>query len=291
MSVVDVLRKHDESANISLDDRYRASASRTITWTVTVNDPANDTVATVEASVLVVQVGNAHPDSIYYRCKRRDTRRVSPILFEVTATYETPQFDPGTSGTDSPNPLTVPPLITYSTVTTEEPIDIDINGAALATANGESYTGITRAISDLQVTIVRNYAAFTGSAFYLYIDSVNSDSFLGFPPGTAKVNTIEAREIIQDDWRYWEVSVSIQFRKPYLVAPAEAWYKRVRHEGFMIKKSGVSKPVRGVDGEGNPIVQPVLLASDGTELPANGTPHYQTFKVYESRAFSGMALV
>lgn len=294
MSVVDVLPKVDASGDITLDDRYRARGTKSRAWTVTVSDPVNDTETTVEQSPLVVQPGNAHPDSIYYRCVRRTARRISTVLFEVTADYETPEFDPGTSGTDTPNPLAVPALITYGTYSSDEPIDEDTNGAAIATVNGELFQGITRQVSDLQITITKNFATFTPAAFYLYIDSVNSDTFLGFPPGTLRVAGLDAKEVVQDDWRYAEVTASILARKPYRTSNARAWWKRIRHEGFYVKTSQFQdEPERATDGSTppEPVVMPVYLDDNGFRLAANAQPKWLEFQVYESRAFSGMGFV
>lgn len=298
MAVVDVLRKVDSSGEVSLDDRYRAFANKTVTWTATVDDPANDTETTVENSVLVVQPGNAHPDSVYYRCKRRTVRKVSPVLYEITAIYETPQFDPGVSGTGSPNPLTVPALITFDTYSSDELIDEDTNGNAIATANGELFQGVTRQVSDLQITITKNFASFTPSAFYTYIDSVNSDVFIGFPAGTVRCAGISAREIVQDDWRYWEVTVVFLARKPYRTSNARAWWVRVRHEGFYVRKvdpfgnlpDGRERATDDQDPP-QPVVQPVFLAENGDKLQMGSNPFWKEFQVYESRAFAPMGLV
>lgn len=292
MAVDTVLLKHDMSGDISLDDRYRASGTKSRTWTVTVTDPANDTETTVEASSLVVKVGSAHPDSVYYRCKKVTTRRVSPLLFEVTATYETPDYDPGTSGTGTPNPLLVPALITYGTYSSDELIDEDINGGGIQTVNGELFQGVSRQVSDLQITIQKNFSSFTPAAFYTYIDSVNSDSFLGFPPGVLRVSGIEASEVVQDDWRYWSVSVTLLARKPYRVPNAQAWWIRIRQEGFYVRTLG-DEIVRAEDEDTPPqkVVQPVLLDDDGQKLAKGVPPKYKTFQVYDSRAFATMGLL
>lgn len=300
MAVLNVKRNPDDSGVITLDDRYRASGTKTIVYTAVVDDPANDTVTTVETSPLVIQPGNAHPDSVYYRCKNRTVKQVSPLLYEITAVFETPKYDPGTSGTDTPNPLLVPALVTYGTYGSEELIDEDVNGQPIATKAGELFQGVTRTLSDLQITVVKNFGSFVPSSFYLYIDSVNSDTFLGFPPGTVRCSGIEAREAVQDDWRYWEVTCSFLVRKPYRVSNAQAWWLRIRHEGLYEKLSPGDGAIRIREDEPDPetnerpkVVQPQYLDAAGKALRplGDGTPNWLPFQVYESRSFATMGLV
>jgi len=221
----------------------------------------------------------------------------------VTADYASPPYKEGDENSTQ-TPLSQPTIISYFTITSEEPIEDDIDGQPIATANGEPFEGITRPISGSGVRLQKNFATFDPASFYLFIDCVNSDTFLGFPPGTLRIANISSDEqfYTDDDGNevpYWSVSVEIHARKPYRVEPSEAWYKRVKHEGYLVRyqdpfgSGTLMDPTRAVDENGLPAAKPVLLAEDGTKLPIPENaltvePVFILFPVFEQVSFASM---
>lgn len=211
---------------------------------------------------------------------------VSPVMTIITYTASG-KFGP--SGPDD-NPLNMPPKIDWTDAETDEPIDVDFDGNPIVTINNEPIEGVTTKIADQVVTIQRNYAAFSPYATAAYRRSVNSDTFLGYPAGTAKMIRFNAKEIRGDGLpAYWDVTASIQFRLPYRTTATKAWHARVLNQGYYIKSG--SNIIRATDSNGEPVVKPVLLKTDGTREtnPANAT--FLEFKRYGALPYNALGLL
>jgi hypothetical protein len=200
----------------------------------------------------------------------------------------------GEVGATGNSPLNQSPDIVWSNTTSNEAVDEDILGNPIVTVNNEPIYGATRLIPDLVLSVTRNYALFSPWLTWQYLHSVNSDSFLNFPPGTGKFMSFNARQTVSNGLSYWRVSATIQFRYPYRTTPDKAWYARVRHEGFKVKLAG--KVVKAVDKHQQPVNRPVLLNDDGTERKQNAagvTPaaRWLEFQMYTSLPYAALGLI
>lgn len=225
--------------------------------------------------------------------------RPSPILWIVTVDY-TGELGPGDSNNEN-NPLFAPPRIDWDDVESEQEIDEDFDGNPIQTINGEPIEGVKALIPDQTVAIKRNMLLFNPYVQARYRRAVNSDIFLGWPPGTAKLMKLSASNVPNDQGGYWEVSAQIQFRYPYRTTPEKAWYSRVRHEGYYerVELSGPgagTKVVRAVDANKEPVTKPVLLDASGFRIPGVEpgevqTAHWLEFKLYDSLPYSALGLL
>lgn len=225
--------------------------------------------------------------------------RLSPILWIVTVDY-TGELGPGDSNNEN-NPLFAPPRIDWDDVESEQEIDEDFDGNPIQTINGEPIEGVKALIPDQTVSIKRNMLLFNPYVQARYRRAVNSDIFLGWPPGTAKLMKLSASNVPNDQGGYWEVSAQIQFRYPYRTTPEKAWYSRVRHEGYYerVELSGPgagTKVVRAVDANKEPVTKPVLLDESGFRIPGVEpgevqTAHWLEFKLYDSLPYSALGLL
>jgi hypothetical protein len=282
----------------SVDDKGWTTATAQLRFNAFCTDP-NDNEGIVRDSVLIPYEKSRHPYFAQLRCMGIDVSRRGPLHYEVTADY---QSRPYREGNGDQSPLSQPTIISYFTITSEEPIEDDVDGNAIVTACGEPIEGITRPISDLGVRLQKNFGSFDPASFYLFIDCVNSDTFLGFPPGTLRIANIGADEQFftdedNNEVPFWAVNVEIHARKPYRVEPSEAWYKRVRHEGYRVKSanpfSGELEFVKATDDAGFPVNKPVLLNEDGTKksIPKDDLSveaDHLLFEVFSSVSFSSM---
>lgn len=225
--------------------------------------------------------------------------RPSPILWIVTVDY-TGELGPGDSNNEN-NPLFAPPRIDWDDVESEQEIDEDFDGNPIQTINGEPIEGVKALIADQTVAIKRNMLLFNPYVQARYRRAVNSDIFLGWPPGTAKLMKLSASNVPNDEGGYWEVSAQIQFRYPYRTTPEKAWYGRIRHEGYYerVELSGPgagTKVVRAVDSNKEPVTKPVLLDENGYRIPGvepgeQQTAHWLEFKLYDSLPYSALGLL
>jgi hypothetical protein len=225
--------------------------------------------------------------------------QVGPIFWMATVDYsgelalkEDETYD---------NPLFAPPRIDWDDVETEEETDEDFDGRPIQTKNGEAITGVAALIPDQTVTIKRNLLLFNPYVQARYRRSVNSDLFLGWPPGTAKLVKLSASNVVTKELAYWEVTGQVRFRFPYRTTPEKAWYKRVMHKGYneRIELSGPGAGtaiVRAVDDNKEPVTKEVLLDARGFRIPeaAEGEEqiaHWLEFKLYDSLPYNALGLI
>jgi hypothetical protein len=123
--------------------------------------------------------------------------------------------------------------------------------------------------------------------FYEFFNTTNSEPFLGFPAGVAKVDDLKAKPVIIAEELFWEVTVTILFRKPYFVSNDKAWYLRLRDEGFHVLVNG--KPARAqIFGED--AAKPVALNEDGTMRDPDLPPLFKEFQNLDESNFNDMNL-
>ena len=86
------------------------------------------------------------------------------------------------------------------------------------------------------------------------------------------------------------MTARIQFRYPYAnTTPAQAWYKRWRHEGLWENLGGIIQRAR--DNLGQEVTKPVLLKADGTKETDPDAALFIHSQVYGSLPYSGLGLL
>lgn len=270
----------------SPDGRRRvATAQRAYTMTLDASDDLD--VATQAAGLPLVN--NAFPGAPMVICRKLTPRRLSPVLAQVTCHY---------SGEVSPEDMSRKPIDTSvkidgGWVVTEEPIDQDINGAPIVTANNEPIDGLTERVVDDRISIERNYINWNPYLVRLYKRATNSDTFYGYLPGTARIMQITHSAVYVDGvTEYFRVRAEVNFREPYNTIPYRAWWKRVRHEGFLVRKAATSPPEPAWDEVTKTrATRPVLLKEDGTREtdPENAT--WLEWQVLDYLPFAALGLL
>lgn len=233
----------------------------------------------VVAASGIPRIGDRHGTGIDSYCERVDPQRVSPIFWVVTVSYRGIGSDDGVK-------------VRWTDTSTTEPVDRDINGRAIMTANMEPVQGLSMDVADQVCTITRKFLSIDTAGIAMYRRATNSDTFLGWPPGTARLVGFDA----ENDFLYgetnqkWAVTARIQFREPYAnTTPAQAWYKRWRHEGLYIKDGSIVR--RATDGTGNDVSRPVLLKVDGTQETNPDNAYFFHTQVYGSLPYSALGLI
>jgi hypothetical protein len=227
--------------------------------------------------------GNQHYSGAPAFVTSVDPQAVSPILTVVTIGYtgEAGEFEVASDTVD----------VEWTDTTTTEGIDRDFDGNAIVNVNGEPVDGLSMDVADQVVVITRKFSTINTYAIAQYRRSTNSDTFLNWPPGTARLIGFSAKNQFTfgaADQR-WTVTARIQFREPYAnTTPAEAWYQRWRNEGLYVKIGSVVQRAR-INGQ--EAVKPVLHKADGTleTDPANAV--FNHTKVYGSLPYSALGLI
>ena len=251
-----------------------------------IGDSPEDVLATSGMSVMdIPDYGARHRSGADSFVDSKDAQPLGPIFWVVTVNYKGSRFD---SNVD----------IEWTDSTSSEPVDRDYYGRAIQTVCREQVEGLTYELADPVVVIRRKFLLFNAYTIAQYRHATNSDTFLGWPPGTAKLIGISAKN--QFKWNMpleqWDVTARVQFRIPYMGATAaQAWYKRWRHEGLYINgaidpDTGFN-PVRARDAMGQEVTKPVLLAVNGTQELDPDNALFVYTQLYGSLPYSALGLI
>lgn len=280
----------DATVNSSADQNGKVTDTAVRIYDMVSTAPATDTE--FDVMVALAQAGLVteapHPTlGTAYRIKDIARKQVSMNYWTATVTYKTPAFD-----SQNPNdqaPWNQPATVDADDSSVDGALDEDINGNPIVTANNEPIEGLTRPFSDFVLRIRKNFLYFTSAGYYTYKDAVNSDVYLGFPPGVLRVTGLTAQELIHDNQRYAAVTAMVTARKPYRTTYERAWWARVRHEGYYVRESAGSDVIyHALDSLGQKVSKPVLLDADGVRVPDGGSAHWLEFEIFESVPLSGM---
>lgn len=238
----------------------------------------------IYAAPTIPRVAEPFPGTSFVLARNAQLQKVSPIMSIVSVDFE------GEIGRDfTESPLLAPPKIDWDDVESEQEIDQDFDGKPIMTVNRERIRGVRALFADQTVTIRRNLSSFNSYVQAMYRRSVNSDTFLGWPPGTAKLMKLSGSNVFDKDMGYWEVTAQIQFRYPYNTTPDKAWYARVLHQGYRVKKDG--KIQRAVDEKEFPTPTPVNLKLDGTEEKDPENAVWLEIKLYDTLPYNALGLI
>jgi hypothetical protein len=290
------------NGDFSLTDKFRTAKASLQSAYQVFTKPEADINDVLQANGIPNAGSSYSADFPYVFCDKARPEKISPVYWIVYVDYNG-EIKIGESGGDSnrPNsPLLTPAKIDWDDVETEMEVDEDFDGKPITTVLGEPINGIKRRFADQTVTIRKNMLLFNPYVQAAYRQSVNADSFLGWPPGTGKMMKFSASSVYssQEGGRgYWEVTAVIQFRYPYRTTPEKAWYARARHEGYYkaVRVDGKWKTIRAMRA-GEPTSKPVLLNVLGEQIPDVEPPNSVTadwleFKLYNPLSYQALGLL
>jgi hypothetical protein len=258
---------------------------RAFTMTLDPSDPLE--VAYLAAGLPLVR--DPYPGTLFVICRDLLPSRLAPSLAMIVVSYSG-QVGEGGFGS---SPIENKTIITARSQITDEAIDQDINGKPIVTFNGEPIDGITERIPDQVITIEKNFASINLPAISAYHRSRNSDTFLGYPPGTARFWDYSAvNEITDGVAGFWKVIVTIVLREPYNTTPAKAWFKRVRHEGVLVRAIAGATPQIAFDPvTKTPVTRPILLKADGTREDNPDNAYWLEIETTTELPFAALGLL
>lgn len=281
MSVVNVTKMWSKNGGSFTSERYDQFASTyAFTEGYQVLCAVDTPIDEIAMATGIPQPGTQHSSGIFAHVNSIAPEQVSPIMWQVIVGYE------------GVNPYTGAVEVEWTDAATSEPIDRDYNGVAIVTANNEPVDGLSFDLADQVCVISRKFISINLQAIAEYRHAVNSDTFLGWPPGTAKLIGYSAKNTFKfgASQELWDVTARIQFRKGLMGATdAQAWYKRWRHEGLYVKVGGVIQ--RAPDGHGQETTKPVLLKTDGTQETNPNAAVWVYTQLYGSLPYSGLGLI
>jgi len=292
-------------------------------------DSRSDGAAAARVATGVPAVGDTWTDA---KGTNEDTAvramRVDPIpredgkTFDVVVDYDTrpigvySTFRDWSAPQDFADPTARPPEIHYGFrrevipiaraldyMTPPPPFPHDI---AVVNSAGEPFDPpITREISRPILRIVRNEwdpgvsggIGYDNAIAMAYVDTINSDDFIGALPKQVKMAGITADRHFESGMLYWRVTYELHFRQ-------ETWDVQVLDQGMRHWKTvedpetqqSVDRLIENRDMYDNLYSEPRLLGTDGgladvdVDDPRKHQENWLTFQVYEEKPFSGSPL-
>lgn len=284
MAIIGVQRmwsKHDcqvQASRVTITEAYQVAHDINTNWSSIYN--AIDPATGVKVPIIGDKYNRNGLSLPMVSAKTSSLTQVSVIMSIVTISWE---------GTDDTVEPTQGVKISWTDTETDEEVSEDFTGKPICTVNGEPIEGVTMKKCDQIVTIERRFEDFNAYSINAYRHSVNSDTFMGYPPGMARLTNYSATF----NAPFWDVAASIQFRYPFRTTPAKAWYKRVCNQGYYIKSGSEIK--RATDdllgGPGEPVVKPVLLKTTGAHEPVTANATWLEFQVYGSLPYNALGLI
>ena len=261
--------------NDALDQKY--SFTRGFSVLTTAETQEYDVLRAVD----IPDWGAQHPNGLAAFVTNKTATSLSPIFWQVIVAYE---GEANTAEVD----------VEWTDSSTTEPIDRDWDGDAIMTTNLEQVDGLSMDVADQVVVISRKFLTINTPSIAQYRRATNSDTFLGWAPGTARLVSFSAKNKFKygSPSEQWDVVARIQFREPYAnTTDAQAWYKRWRHEGLLVRSTAGGIIRRATDGMGQEVTKPVLLKADGTVETDPAAAVFNHTQVYDSLPYSGLGLL
>lgn len=242
--------------------------------------------------------GSSYPGFPYVRARVAEPKQVSPLLWHVAVEYD---GEASINNGQIESPLDAVPVVQWDTVEVEREVDEDADGNRIANVLGEPLTARV-VFYERVATVTQNMLFFNTYALSAYDFAVNSDWFLNWPPGTARVK-LSVRDVNPDregDIKYVQVIGQFSFKRPYRTTPDKAWYSRIRHDGFYHlpgnNPGGLSQvgpqvtlfdAVRAVDKNKVETSKPVQLDLNGYRLD-DGTATWLEFRHFDPLPFANI---
>jgi hypothetical protein len=191
------------------------------------------------------------------------------LSYEVTVSY----------GPQNPSPLQQSPKMSLSFTTDDQQIEYDFQNRPVINSVGDPFAEmITRKVYSANLTYVRNQVNYDPLTALWYGGAVNSDYFLGAPPGFCRLVAIPFTEQEDEEFGdYFTVSYEFEFC-------GFGFKKRVLNQGKRQKINGKIKTI--LNDDGTEISEPVLLDSQGKKLAAGAPPVFLEFQNYVTAPFS-----
>ena len=284
-------------SGVTIDDRGYATYTTSETYTAVPigvdGTNLNSTIVRQETrdAGQIPPPNASHPDNIALTVRGVSVNRVSPIFWELTVNYQTKPISPG-DGEDT-DPVDLASKVSWRTQTTDEEIDIDFTGASIQTVALEPIAGITRKFGDIVGTFKKNFLTFNPQTIRSFLHTTNADSWPpaphgNFPVGEAFIEDITADPAQQGEVPFFDVTMVVTFRLPFQTTSAQAWYERIRHQGFKVWNPEKNDNEPGTNGLGEDTTTPVLLDVDGTQLESGAQVNWLFWQKYGTTTFSSI---
>ncbi len=239
LNIVRCKPRLQDSNTRSYEDEVIGNVDHTVTYDIDVSGPGADS-EWIRLNAPIPRKGDSFAFYSNLRATGKVTiRKVGPYSFEADVEYNArdEEFNPNI---EKPTPRKRGSLeIVFSSQDSDEAIDNDANGNAIATAMGTQFDPpITTTVSDLVITVSRDVSNFNVMRSANARNKLNSTMWYGVPPGMAKIVAFDGTYHVNfDDPQdlFWRQSVRIIVRgSNNYQEDAKVWWKRIKAVDFLI---------------------------------------------------------
>lgn len=262
MGVVDVKESFKTQAPKTKDG---TTAIRIFTVLLDGNDSTTEAPFVAREATGIPDIGDSYPNRSFLFCSSVTPIARTEKLFDIKVDYSTVQLHLKGGG-ETENPLKVDPEVDWDFVVSSEAVDRDIHDKPIVNSAGEPFDPPpVEDVYDFVLRVSRNERSFNENHARTFKNTVNSISFLGWPPKTACLKVYRGTRVVTGDYEYWRVSYEVHFRE-------DGWEKRIadkgRREKIGTNEDGTPKTQVIADNRGIKVSGDTLLDGTGHILKA-----------------------
>lgn len=222
---------------------------------------------------------------------RRDTE--NPFVWTVDIRYRTVSLNGTQPDQREEDPTERPAEIRVSSESYQKALIYDRDGYAIVNSAGDPFDpppeiDERRAV----ITITKNRPSYSLTTQEEYDGSVNSDTYLGFDPGTLRID-LSADTGYENGVYFWKVTANVKINRKVPRPPPPfptgddfgGWALEVYDAGYR-----TSDGSHIMDGKGNAVTSPAFL-DEGLEMSPGDDPTVLRFEVYREKAFADLELL
>ena len=293
MSIVASYTLFDRKASANRQGKYSYTRSYRLEGS-TDNVSEADALDYVLANVDPVHPGNSNAivESIEVRPENPDPKMGRAKYWLAEVVFSTP--DAGQGGSNRRNPLERRATFQMDSRTYNRPFLVDLDGKPIATTAGEPLATEPRITGLPEYQLSGNFANMPGPSVCQYVGACNSDTFLGCPPKSLLCSSIRVQDGFEYNTAFFVYTMGFMYTDDPL-----GWEKiELYNAGTYVLSSEDGRIIQVVDGNGDPIREPVLINEEGTNwLDENGEPiafeaaHKLEFRKYRQLSFGAIGFI
>jgi hypothetical protein len=201
----------------------------------------------------------------------------TPFRWEVRVLYSS-NLGEDPEQINQPNPTLRPAIVRWLHEEATEPMERDSNGTLVATANGEVFRPLPeRTVYRPVLHVERNYLVFNDTLQFSYLDSVNSDVFVGGAARTWRCKLLQVDPEFENGFAYKRVIAEFVYKH-------DEWTISRLHEGFRFRATAGTTTISEISAR----KVPVFLDSTGVYAT---TASYLTFYPHREISFNALGLI
>ena len=287
MAVVNTKQKWTgQGSGRSKDGR---NGKRTFTVLLDGEDPPEVGPVIAREAAGLPRIGDPFPGDGWLRCVSVGPgKAITPTMFEFEVTYDRRHLG---SDPEVESPLDQPVKRSWSTQNRSEPFDRDVRtGNPIVNAVGDPFDPpLQRPVAVDVLVMTRNVDDYDAERMRGFKNHTNESEFWGKDADQVYCADISAEELFEGQWHYWRERFEFHMiaEDDDSKAPLE-WSARLLNQGLRhwtgknvtVDDKEIKEIVAVTDVNGNPVSEPVRLASDGKLLAVDGNVNKAVFLIF-----------